>query len=388
MSDTRLCACGCGEKLNTTQKKFKHGHNRKGKISCTTNGRWAMKYDCCQECGTTEIKHRRDGLCSNCTRRALYQGRINKKRTYIKTWSRKHIKCIVCGTKDRTHHANGRCARCHMNTLNRQLGVPKRDIGGWSWYYKRCKNCKTIEISHAGYGLCSRCYLSRKQKTDNDKSCPVCCAPINKLFQHISMIAKSSEEHRKYLEEQEIIARNLFFTEKTSQELADEHPFGKRFLLRTWHKHFSDEEIVERGEKIRVSKIQGASHYLHGKPFPAIHPSLIEHTCWQGNDYKLRSSWEIKFAQLLDQNQIDYVYEPEGFIYEDPQGIEHHYWPDFYLSTLDIYVEIKGFMDELSEWKIQKFRENNPQKKLLVLDSKEDINEDFLNKLGAGRKKL
>lgn len=378
MIEVKLCECECGEELFPTQKRFKHGHNRKGLISCTTKGRWAMKYDCCQECGTVDRKHQRDGLCTNCARRALYHGKIEKKRQYIKTWSRKHIKCIDCGTKDRPHHGNGRCARCHMNNLNRQIGIPKKDISGWAWYHKRCRNCKTKEIPHAAYGLCDRCYLSKRQKTNNDKTCPVCTVPINKLFQHISMMAKSSKEHKKYLEKQELIAKELFYTDKTSQELSEVHSFGKRFILKTWHKYLSDEEIIERGEKIRISKIQGEFHYLHGKPFPAIQPNITEYKTPTGEIYKMKSSWEVKLASLLDKKQIKYLYEPKGFSYLDSEGTERYYWPDFYLSESNVYVEVKGFMDKLSKWKIQSFKKNYPNKRLIVIRSDEEINEEFL----------
>lgn len=38
--------------------------------------KWAMKYDCCIECGTTERKHHGKGLCVNCHARYLKRKRM------------------------------------------------------------------------------------------------------------------------------------------------------------------------------------------------------------------------------------------------------------------------------------------------------------------------
>lgn len=379
MSEVKLCECGCEKELSPTQKKFKHGHNRRGLVSNTKGEKWSHHYDCCQKCGTTDRKHNSQGMCNTCDRKILYQ---KKKNIGSGKWSKEYLKCVDCGRKDRPHHAHGRCGTCHVNYLNRQKGKPRRNFGAWSWYYVQCINCKTTEISHVANGLCARCYSAKKQKTNNDKICPACSVPVSKLFQHISMKAKTCTSHQKYLDEQGKVAMRLFHTSKTSQELSDGSIFGKRFILRTWHKHFSDEEITNRGERIRVSKISAEKHYLHGKPFPAIQRSIIEYHSPAGKIYKMKSSWEVKLAQLLDEKYIPYLYEPEGFAYLDPEGIERHYWPDFYLSDFDVYVEVKGFMDELSKWKIQRFQENYSDKVLIVVSSEEEINEEFLSGLG------
>lgn len=61
------------------------------------------------------------------------------------------------------------------------------------------------------------------------------------------------------------------------------------------------------------------------------------------NGYRFRSRLEARWAVFFDAAGIEYEYEPEGFVLE----YNIHYLPDFYLPTLDAYVEIKhGNLDE------------------------------------------
>ena len=42
--------------------------------------RWAMKWDCCKHCGTSELKHMAFGLCYNCYLNEYRQKRRDKKK--------------------------------------------------------------------------------------------------------------------------------------------------------------------------------------------------------------------------------------------------------------------------------------------------------------------
>lgn len=56
------------------------------------------------------------------------------------------------------------------------------------------------------------------------------------------------------------------------------------------------------------------------------------------NGYKFRSRLEARWAVFFDAMGIEYEYEPEGFY--GSSGL--YYLPDFYLSNLNVYVEVKG----------------------------------------------
>lgn len=53
--------------------------------------------------------------------------------------------------------------------------------------------------------------------------------------------------------------------------------------------------------------------------------------------YRFRSRTEARWAHLFDTLNVPYVYEPEGY---EMDGVR--YLPDFWLSGLKVWVEIKG----------------------------------------------
>lgn len=71
--------------------------------------------------------------------------------------------------------------------------------------------------------------------------------------------------------------------------------------------------------------------------------------------YKFRSRLEARWAVFFDSIGIKYLYEHEGYSFDDPDDIELdengelardprqiQYLPDFYLPELNIHVEVKG----------------------------------------------
>jgi hypothetical protein len=85
---------------------------------------------------------------------------------------------------------------------------------------------------------------------------------------------------------------------------------------------------------------------------------------WYGGKH-MRSTWEAKCAELLDSVGIKWVYEPQRFDLQS--GLYYNksikgkkvwtYLPDFYLPEFNIYLEVKGWMTEESQRKIDRFRE-------------------------------
>jgi hypothetical protein len=56
----------------------------------------------------------------------------------------------------------------------------------------------------------------------------------------------------------------------------------------------------------------------------------------------MRSGWEVKTADYLTEHGLDWYYE-KGWI---EISEDMHYLPDFYLPECDLYVEVKGNVDE------------------------------------------
>ena len=69
------------------------------------------------------------------------------------------------------------------------------------------------------------------------------------------------------------------------------------------------------------------------------------------NGYRFRSRLEARWAVFFDAINIQYEYEPEGYLLSD--GTK--YLPDFYLPESDTFFEVKGIMNDIDLHKITQF---------------------------------
>lgn len=102
------------------------------------------------------------------------------------------------------------------------------------------------------------------------------------------------------------------------------------------------------------AKLSGANSPHWGKP--PRHKARIPY-----RGVLMRSSWEVRFAQACDAQNIDWVYEPVRF----DLGIAT-YTPDFLLPETGALWEVKGWLDSASQCKISAFRELYPEVPLVV----------------------
>lgn len=93
---------------------------------------------------------------------------------------------------------------------------------------------------------------------------------------------------------------------------------------------------------------------------------------YEYNGFKLKGKWELSVAKMLDESNIKWtnILQPFPYFWKDGW---HLYFPDFYLTELDIYIEVKGYQRErdLIKWK-------SVNKKLIIL-KEEELNK-LLNK--------
>lgn len=68
-----------------------------------------------------------------------------------------------------------------------------------------------------------------------------------------------------------------------------------------------------------------------------------------GSCVYLKSSYEFRFARLMDAHSVEWVYEPCAFVVAE---LGCGYVPDFYIEQLDMFVEVKGYFyaDALKKW--------------------------------------
>lgn len=100
----------------------------------------------------------------------------------------------------------------------------------------------------------------------------------------------------------------------------------------------------------------GSRSNFYGKP-----PSHGKHFDYKG--YHLRSSYELKYAEYLDSNNILWSYEPKAFELGDGRT----YTPDFYLIKENVWIEVKGYWRDDAKEKFELFKEKYPQLHIVLL---------------------
>lgn len=92
------------------------------------------------------------------------------------------------------------------------------------------------------------------------------------------------------------------------------------------------------------------------------------------NGIVLDSSWELKLAKSLDENNVEWI-RPNALKWTDDQGKTRRYLPDFYLPDLEVYLEPKNiYLQKKDELKIKSASLQNKVKIILLLEEQCDWN--------------
>ena len=93
------------------------------------------------------------------------------------------------------------------------------------------------------------------------------------------------------------------------------------------------------------------------------------------NGFKLKGAWELEVAKWLDSLSIEWTNRLSGFEYSW-ESKTHTYFPDFYLTSYDVYIEVKGYETERDRCKWKDF----PKKlKIVKLAEIQKIKAGLLN---------
>lgn len=100
-----------------------------------------------------------------------------------------------------------------------------------------------------------------------------------------------------------------------------------------------------------------------------------DHQKSDGSIIKLQGTWEVAFARELDTRGIDYEAHRGRLAYISHDGSIRNYYPDFYITMWDAYVDIKGaYWDELQKTKFEYIKKSHPDK-CIVIGNKEALKE-------------
>lgn len=128
-----------------------------------------------------------------------------------------------------------------------------------------------------------------------------------------------------------------------------------------WHHSEESKKKISDGTK-------GKNNGMYGK-LP-IFSKYVDFIDKNGRTFKMRSTWEKKYAEYLDSNDIKWEYEIKTF----ELSIGCCYTPDFLVEGK--YYEVKGYMHKHSKEKIECFKKDYPQIELII------ANRTYLTNLG------
>jgi hypothetical protein len=87
-----------------------------------------------------------------------------------------------------------------------------------------------------------------------------------------------------------------------------------------------------------------------------------------GKEYRVQGTWELKFIEWLDQNNLTFDCHKGRLDYVDDHGIKRSYYPDFFVYEWNSYIDPKA--DHWYKKQYRKFEllnEQHPDKNIQVL---------------------
>lgn len=100
----------------------------------------------------------------------------------------------------------------------------------------------------------------------------------------------------------------------------------------------------------------------------------------KGEEFIVRGTWELKVAELLNSNGVLWV-RKLYLKYKDTDGVIRTYTPDFYIPTLNRYLEVKGYFSEKDQIKLRFVTQQNSITLLLIQGK--DFKEGLLENIQA-----
>lgn len=218
---------------------------------------------------------------------------------------------------------------------------------------------------------CSYCNKSLSYKKRNNKFCNNTCAALSqgKGRTHTSdTINKIKIGVRKYNQLNQIKIDNIKYNKSKlfcriyyykcilcGKLFISKYGDGRKTCSRKCYKQLFSNTAI-KNSKFRGNKNKHARWYL----------SPIAGKVW------LESSWEQILAEDFDKNKLQWTRPRNPFIWIDQSGKRKRYYPDFYLTDHDMYIDPKNpYLAKSDEFKINYIRDTY---KINLLIITEEIN--------------
>ena len=165
------------------------------------------------------------------------------------------------------------------------------------------------------------------------------------------------------------------FSEKMKTFLKKQYADGKRsshFKIynngSVWknrkHSQETKDKISKKSRERKTSdetrnkhSVEMKERYARGWTATAGRCKKIKYISNIAGSVNLDGSWELATAKFFDKEKINWKRNTIRFKYFDKNKKERTYCPDFYLSDLNIYIEVKGHITDLDKIKWKQFTE-------------------------------
>lgn len=201
--------------------------------------------------------------------------------------------------------------------------------------------------------ICTYCERICKSKMSKIKHENFCKLNENRQISYLEKLSNDGKTINTTKSNQYIKANLLGLTKP---EISDEtrQKISASSKLRFW----SDERKAKHSLTMKKAVLDNPLSYSSNNVCGRV--KITEY-----NGEKFHGSWEVIVAKWLDDNNILWERNTESFPYFW-EGNIHQYFPDLYLPTKDVYLEIKGYERDrdLAKW-------YNFPKKLVILKANE-----------------
>lgn len=204
--------------------------------------------------------------------------------------------------------------------------------------------------------------MALRQLTQNEVGvkCEVCGRVMCSLVPHLRTHSMTADEYKSKFQDSKLVSRDLSVVRSVSMSrISRTHPkfIKNRDEYNSRGRTTLQRQIISRKVKeLHSSRAKDGGSYWTREGLEAKSSKGATNLARQNNlrhfksvpttygSIRFRSRSEARLAEYFDRVGIKWNYEPCVLKWIDSQGCMRSYLPDFYLSDLDIYVEVKGWL--------------------------------------------
>lgn len=204
----------------------------------------------------------------------------------------------------------------------------------------QCEKCNSVHFRSASHYKRMQLKFGRLFNKDY---CNKCWRPIlnnrpEKIKKMRIALKESWQDPKKRQKMSEIVKK---WQKRTGYMHGDKNPMKNPETQQKVGKTRSERMTVTERKKYSIAlKKAWADGKFIGKKTTQC--KWYDYTDQWGNNHKCQGTWELKFARYLDINNIKFISHNGKIPWKDDNGIEHNYYPDFFIPDWKSYVDVKA----------------------------------------------